>query len=129
MINATSHTPSVDLNPESGIIRIEGKSTPVNAEDFFSPILKWIEEYCHDSNCSIQVQLNFEFLNVASSKRILFLLYKCHDYHKKTGKASVTWYYSENDIEMMEIGRDYAFMVQPLPFQFQRLASQVGLTG
>ena len=41
---ATVTTPLVSLNPENGELTIEGNAIPDVAEEFFLPILNWLEE-------------------------------------------------------------------------------------
>ena len=45
MCNETETTPGVNFNPDTGMLIIEGKSIPNDAEKFFIPILEWLEEY------------------------------------------------------------------------------------
>ena len=110
-------TPSVHMDPETGLINISGKSVPEEPDVIYDPILEWLAEYC-DTPCSLtSLTFNFDCFNIASSKRILFILYKLNELVDKDQDVTVTWCYKENDDDMYEIGMDFAFMVT-VPFKF-----------
>ena len=64
-----------------------------------------------------QFKINLEYFNIASSKRILFLLYKLNELAEANKEVSVEWHHRENDEDMFEVGQDYAYMVR-VPFKF-----------
>jgi len=116
-IESTDKTPRVTLDPSQDKFEIIGKSIPKNAEEFYYPILNWFNEYVSKISSPLNVTLNFEFFNIASSKRILYLLYQLNELIDNGKKVVVNWYYNENDDDMFELGQDYAFMVR-VPFKF-----------
>ena len=96
-----------------------GRSIPINAEQFFSPILNWIEELSESSVSVIDFRFRFDFFNIASSKRILFILYKLADLQKLGVKVNIRWMYERMDEDMLEIGQDYSVMIENLNFFFE----------
>jgi hypothetical protein len=116
-IAATESTPSVDLNPETGVFEVVGKSVPQDAESFFAPVLDWLEEYILAPRQKTSIILNLEYFNISSSKRILFILYKMNELIDQNKEVHVRWYYAETDEDMKEVGHDFAFMVR-VPFEF-----------
>lgn len=125
-IEATEKTPSISLDPTTGNFIIKGKSIPADAEDFYAPVLEWMDEYLKNPLAKTYVELNLEYFNITSSKRILFLLYKLNELVDTNKEVSVKWFYADTDDDMYEVGQDYAFMVK-VPFQFvvyKREASQ-----
>lgn len=60
-----------------------------------------------------------EFFNIASSKRILFILYKLAEIKARGCQVSVHWMYEKQDDDNLEIGQDYAQMVDDLDFVFE----------
>ena len=116
-LNATETTPSVDFNPETGKLIIEGNSIPNDAEEFFNPILSWLEEYVSSTRVKTTLVIKLHYFNVSSSKRILYMFYKLNELLKLNKPVVIKWYYSEDEDEMFEVGQDFAFMVN-IPFHF-----------
>ncbi|MDG2369690.1 MAG: DUF1987 domain-containing protein [Flavobacteriales bacterium] len=114
---ATETTPLVILNHENGELTIEGNAIPDDAEEFFDPILNWLEEYTNNTTVKTTLNLKLHYFNVSSSKRILFIFYKLNELIKKNRPVVVNWYYVEDEDEMFEVGQDFAFMVN-IPFHF-----------
>ena len=115
--NATETTPSINFNPESGKLIIEGNSIPNDAEGFFSPILSWLEKYVKETKANTTLIVKLHYFNVSSSKRILYIFYKLNELLKFDKPVIIKWYYSEDEDEMFEVGQDFAFMVN-IPFHF-----------
>ena len=116
-LNATETTPSVNFNPETGKLIIEGNSIPNDAEEFFNPILSWLEEYVSSTRVKTTLVIKLHYFNVSSSKRILYMFYKLNELLKLNKPVVIKWYYSEDEDEMFEVGQDFAFMVN-IPFHF-----------
>lgn len=114
----TNVTPYISFNPESGEFVIKGRSIPENAEMFYSSILGWLDCLCEDPPVKIVLTLQLEFLNIASSKRLLFILYRMIEARDKGSRVMVKWCYDERDQDMLEVGEDYAQMVSDIPFEF-----------
>ena len=113
----TETTPSINFNPENGKLIIEGNSIPNNAEEFFTPILSWLEEYVNTTKVKTTLIIKLHYFNVSSSKRILYMFYKLNELLKYNKPVVIKWYYSEDEDEMFEVGQDFAFMVN-VPFHF-----------
>jgi hypothetical protein len=118
VIESTEKTPSVILDPENDHFEISGKSIPKDAESFYAPILEWLEFYAQNPRETTNIMLNLEFFNIASSKRLLFVLYKLNELIDKNYKVAIKWCYKHDDDDMLEVGQDYAFMVK-IPFEFE----------
>lgn len=116
-IEATDKTPLINFDPIAGNFEIKGKSIPNDAEEFYAPVLEWMENYVKSPGKKTHVELNLEYFNITSSKRILFLLYKLNELIDNNHDVHVKWFYAESDDDMHEVGQDYAFMVK-VPFQF-----------
>ncbi len=118
LIQATAQTPLVNLNPDTGIMEIRGRSIPDDPEAFWGAVLTWFDTYMSRPNEETLVRIDLEYFNITSSKRILFLLYKLNELVDSGKKAKVEWYYRQSDEDMYEVGQDYAFMVH-VPFDFR----------
>ncbi len=118
LIQATAQTPLVNLNPDTGIMEIRGRSIPDDPEGFWGSILTWFDNYMANPKDETLVRIDLEYFNITSSKRILFLLYKLNELVDSGKKAKVEWCYRQSDEDMYEVGQDYAFMVR-VPFDFR----------
>ncbi|MEZ4936294.1 MAG: DUF1987 domain-containing protein [Crocinitomicaceae bacterium] len=125
-IEETPKTPAVTLDPEKGLLEIVGRSVPSEAEEFWDPILEQFDTYCLHPAAETSVKINLEYFNISSSKRLLFLLYKMNDLIDRGFNVEIEWMYKENDEDMYEVGRDYAFMVK-VPFHFVSYVEEVAL--
>jgi hypothetical protein len=115
----TKSTPYVHLDMREGTYLLAGRSIPIDAEQFFRPILNWIDELSENSVSIIDFRFRFDFFNIASSKRILFILYKLADLQKKGVQVNIRWMYECFDDDMLEIGQDYSVMIDELNFYFE----------
>ena len=116
-IEETAHTPFVKLDPITGKMEIKGRAIPEDPDAFWLPILNWFESFMMNPSEEITVCLNLEYFNISSSKRILFLLYKLNELDEAGKAVQVEWHYKLSDIDMYEVGQDYAYMVK-VPFHF-----------
>lgn len=117
-IPATAQTPFIQLDPNSGVMEIKGRSIPDDPEAFWGTVLAWFDEYMLRPSSLTLVKIDLEYFNITSSKRILFLLYKLNELVDNGKEAKVEWYYRQSDEDMYEVGQDYAFMVR-VPFDFR----------
>ncbi len=120
LITETAHTPFVCMDLSTGTMEIKGRSIPDDADSFWMPVLSWFESYRMDPFSETTFIIYLEYFNIASSKRILFLLYKLNDMIDDGFDVRVEWHYRESDEEMFEVGNDYAYMVR-VPFEFKAL--------
>lgn len=114
----TNVTPLVSFNPENGEFLMQGRSIPENAEMFYSSILGWLDCLCTEPPHKVVLTVQLEFLNIASSKRMLFIFYKMMEAQENGCRVMVKWCYDERDQDMLEVGEDYAQMVNGIPFEF-----------
>jgi hypothetical protein len=115
----TKTTPLVHLDADGGTYLIAGRSIPLDAELFYAPILSWLDELLASAPRKVEFCFRFEFFNIASSKRILFMLYKLVELQAKGFDVHVRWMSEKYDEDMQEIGNDYALMVDELKFTFE----------
>jgi hypothetical protein len=110
----------VHLDAKSGLYVIAGRSIPIDADSFYRPVLEWVDALIENPPRQIQFTFRFDFFNIASSKRILFLLYKLVEAQNKGSQATVRWMYDKADEDMLEIGKDYDCMIESLSFDFEK---------
>lgn len=117
-IEPTYKSPRVKFDPSIGKMSIEGKSILVNVEDFYRPLLDWMDDFLDNpTQDSIEFTFDIEYFNLASTKRFMFFLIKIKQLEEKGGKVKVNWTYSSNDKYVKEMGEDLSQLLR-LPFNF-----------
>jgi hypothetical protein len=106
-IEGTRKTPAISLDSK-GIIKIEGRSIPEDAELFFKDVVIWMNSYIALKRESTRVDLSFEYLNSGTSKVILQMLKALKDMGNTGHVLTVNWYYEEGDDDILERGEYYA---------------------
>ena len=71
IINETQNTPGVNFNPFDGILEIEGKSIPEKPDEFYNPLLDWINQYFEDIEDNHYIR--FDINNPSSENKTCFL--------------------------------------------------------
>ncbi|MDD3891237.1 MAG: DUF1987 domain-containing protein [Bacteroidales bacterium] len=112
-IEGTPKTPTVSMNPQTGVIEIKGRSIPENSIEFYKPIVDWLEEYSKGTAAKTVVNIHLEYFNTSSSKCILDVFKKLE---ALKNNVIVNWYYEEDDEDMLEAGEDYESIIK-VPFK------------
>lgn len=101
-IGATPKTPEVLLDADKGILIITGRSIAENPEEFYKEVFEGIERYFEETDSLLEVEVDFEYFNTASAKKIMDL-FKILEGHP----SKVYWVFEEGDLDMEEAGMDY----------------------
>jgi hypothetical protein len=110
-IERKSNTPAVLFDPESGHMKIEGRSIPENPGDFYDELIEWIRGYFK----SPVFELNLEYVNSGSSKYLLGFFKVIKEETQKGNKITVNWYYEEDDEAILSLGEHYKTSLK-IPF-------------
>jgi len=117
-IEATYKSPHVVFDPLNGKFKIEGKSILINVDEFYQPLLDWMDNYIENPSCEeVEFTFDVEYYNLASTKRFLFFLFKLNDLKEKNVNVKVNWLYVDQDKYVKETGEDLAQMLD-IPFNF-----------
>ena len=115
-IEGTPKTPSVNMNPQTGVVEIKGRSIPENSIEFYKPVVDWLEEYAKGPAPKTVVNVQLEYFNTSSSKCILDVFKKLEVIKKDQNEVIINWYYEEDDEDMLEAGEDYESIIK-VPFK------------
>lgn len=115
-IEGSPKTPTVTLNPTTGILDIKGRSIPENSIEFYRPIVEWLDEYGNAPASATVFNVKLEYFNTASSKCILDVFKKLENIKKSGADVTINWHYEEDDEDMLEAGEDYASIIK-VPFK------------
>ncbi len=121
-IKGTEDTPSVVLDKVNGVFELSGRSLPEDVNQFYEPILSWIDKYSAEPNDETVFNFKLEYFNTASSKVILDILLKFEEIFEKGKSIRIKWHYHEEEEDMLEAGEEYADIVE-IPFDYVLLPS------
>jgi hypothetical protein len=107
----TPKTPYVNLNADTGEMRLVGRSIPENPEEFYEPVFNWVDDYYAKKPKKTRVNLQLEYINSGSSKFIMELLQKLAIHHHNNLETTINWYYEEDDESLLELGKHYQAML------------------
>jgi hypothetical protein len=116
-IIGTNATPYVDFNTD-GKLSIAGRSLPENVELFYGPLEEWMAEL---EAVAVLFDVNLEYFNSASSKKILDLL-RVLDTNMKVKNIEIIWHYEEGDDDCLESGQIFEEMLMRSSFKFVEYA-------
>lgn len=119
-IEARKKTPLVDFNPYSGVFRLKGRSIPENTYEFYTVVMRWLDEYLKEPVERSVLNFELDYFNTSSSKFLLEIFKKLKTLDTAGSKFSVRWHYENGDEEMMETGRDFMELLG-LNFEFIEL--------
>lgn len=113
------NTPEIVLNPE-GYIRIKGRSIHENAEEFYEPVIAWLNEYVSNPADVTVVDISIEYFNSPSARTLIRILQKLVYVAVKNKKYVFNWFYEEGDEDILERG-EYFSSILSVPFNFIKL--------
>lgn len=120
-IEMSPKTPLVTCNLQSGKLEFKGRSIPENSIEFYQPVFEWIDRYAASARPETLVDVQLEYFNTSSSKCLLDIFKKLQQLHQGgQSKVTVTWFYEEDDEDMLEAGEDYQAIIK-VPFVMKKI--------
>ncbi len=128
IIEQTSNSPKVILDPENRKFEISGESRPENVNELYMPILEWFDKFdmelsedkYFDNKDQFEFNFNFEYFNSISAKFILDIFKKIGKLRTKEDAILVKWHYEKDDEDMLEVGKEMSRLVR-YPFDYIKL--------
>ena len=90
-LDATKSSPHLHFDPHSGRLAIGGESYPENADEFFSPILEWTDEFLAQSGPPAHLEVTLVYMNTSSTRYMVELLDRLESAHQAGRPVSVSW--------------------------------------
>jgi len=118
-IAPSKNTPEIFLSPK-GTIKIKGRSTHENVNDFFITVETWVDEYIVSPAKLTTVDLNFEYFNSSSSKALINMLQQISQVTDKGKSFVINWYYEDGDDDILERG-EYFASILGIPMNFIKI--------
>jgi len=123
ILDPTSNSPRVILDPENNRFEISGESRPPDVASFYLEILKWFDDYTLYLNRSQEMKepvvfnFDFEYFNSSSAKYILDFCKQIGDVRSKGMNLGIKWHYDMDDMDMMQVGQEMS-KIAKFPFEF-----------
>lgn len=108
IIRPTRITPLIYFDPNRGLLELRGKSSPENSIQFYSSLIRDLEEFGRNGKKNLIANFKFEYFNTSSSKCLFDIFRKLNIVKENGFDLSINWYYEEDDEDMLEAGEDYA---------------------
>ena len=106
-IEATKYTPAIELNADTGIISLVGKSYPENTFEFYAPMIEWLEEYFLEKRATKTV-VNMEIIYFnSSSSKLFFDFFDLLEENTKNNEIEINWIFDEENESAQEAGEDF----------------------
>lgn len=102
IIEASGHSPRVEFDV-NGKLKIEGRSIPEDVSKLFNPLIEFVSSLNIES---VIFDINLEYFNTATSKKMLELL-KHLEANNHVGKVFINWFFEEGDEDSVEIAEIY----------------------
>ncbi|MCE9539487.1 MAG: DUF1987 domain-containing protein [Bacteroidetes bacterium] len=116
IIEETNDTPKIILDKLNGVFEISGRSLPENAVKFYSPVLKWMEEYIVTPNQATHFEFKLDYFNSASTKKLFEVITILEKLSSNSLPVTVIWYHTKDDELIRNRGLEIKEMVE-LPFE------------
>ena len=115
IIEGTKNTPAVVFDPSVGRYLISGISTPMNAMEFYTPLMEWIKSNRSiiGNNAIFTVELSY--YNSASMKTLLMTLQEVKAGRDEGLDWGIDWVVDDEDEFMQEGAESYQEL---LDFEF-----------
>jgi hypothetical protein len=118
IIDQTSNSPKVILDPENRIYEISGESRPPDVREFYDQILTWMDDFSlqlvkADAKTEpVIFTFNFEYFNSSSGKLILDICKVLARLNARGMNVTVNWLYEKDDIDMLAVGQEISRIVK-----------------
>ncbi|WP_370087666.1 SiaC family regulatory phosphoprotein [Ekhidna sp.] len=106
--------PSVRFNPNTGLLKIEGRSSMRDVQDFYLPI---IEQVKNTTVPTFIVELKLEHFDTGTMKCLYQLMLELKEKQKMGAMIMVRWFSDEGDEDHKELGEDLSSRSE-VKFQF-----------
>lgn len=111
-LKATNTTPAIVFNEDKLIIK--GRSIPLSEAKFYDPYIEWARDI---KMHKLSVDINLEYMNSSSSKKLLHLL-RTFDDNMLIEELTICWYYEKGDDESYEQGKVFEKLMKNAKFRF-----------
>lgn len=118
IIGATEDSPEINFDLRFNKFIISGKSRPENTGKFYAPVLEWFDKYekqlaAAGKSEPMDFVFKLEYFNSISAKYIADIIMLLKELSMKgNNNIHIKWYYPTSDDDMLEVGKEFADMVE-----------------
>jgi hypothetical protein len=129
IIEQTTNSPKVILDPDNNVFEISGESRPPNVFEFYQEIINWMGDYTshmiksYDPVEPVVFNMDFEYFNSSSAKYLLDFSKQIANLNQARKNVAVKWHYEEDDMDMLEAGREMS-RIAKIPFEYSQKAKK-----
>ena len=102
----TTSTPYILVDEAKGYMKMEGKSFPEKAAEFFSDVNTWLDDYLNTNFGKLVFDFEMEYYNSSTLKIIMDMMLKMDKYSVGDNKIVINWIAVEDDDIAIESGED-----------------------
>jgi hypothetical protein len=102
----SNDSPSINFDPDTGILFVGGSSLPENVLEVYKPISDWLDQYADNPKPATEINFSFDYINTASSHMIMQIMEKIVALKEKCESLKINWYYDSGDIDMRDFGEE-----------------------
>lgn len=123
-ITSSLNSPEINFNFEKGEYVISGQSIITDVQEFYAPIVSWLEMLSKSNPASINFKFHLNYYNIASAKRFMFMIYLLSKMKRRGTFVLIEWQYLKDDEFMKEFGEDLADRFE-VPIKLKRAITYV----
>jgi hypothetical protein len=112
IIEGTKNTPAVIFDSTNRIYSISGISTPMNAMEFYSPLMEWIKSNKESIGTNATFTIDLPYYNSASMKTLLMTLQEIKAGRDEGCEWGINWIVEDEDEFMQEGGESFQELLE-----------------
>jgi hypothetical protein len=97
-LHETYLTPLIIFDPETSVLKVEGKMIPEDVDAVMGPLNRWLDNYLTPQS-SLHVLFRLYYYNTSSSRQFFVFCRKLDESFRRGANISVRWEYEEGDDE------------------------------
>lgn len=109
-VEGAEKSPQVKLSTK-GSIKIAGRSIHEDPDEFYQPVVTWVEEYCNNPAPITTVDVELEYVNSGSAIFILSIIKHLTTTLEPDYELIINWYYEDGDDDILERGEYYSSLL------------------
>ena len=114
-------SPEISFDGDSGHLAITGRVFPENPQEFFTPIIAWLNEYSSNPKPATLLELNLSYFNSTSNEYLFRCCKVMENLFEQGMDARIRWLYEADDEDMKQMGEDYKELLK-INFEFQAIS-------
>lgn len=103
----TADTPEIIFDSDKNEFKIQGKSMPENAFEFYIPALNWLNDYKNSPKNHTKLDIALEYFNSGSVKQVFKILCILEEITEQGKEVEINWFYKKGDELMLSKGIEF----------------------